>query len=183
MIDTSSKICTGCRELKPLDEFYRQVNGPKGRTTKCKVCIAEYDATRAALKNKRAKVAAKTPEGKIRNKAKYDRANAVKRLKSDYSETNRRNNLRKYGLTLEEYFEMLESQNYQCGICPNKFDSEAARWFHVDHDHNCCGKGKACKSCIRGLLCHGCNTGLGAFRDDPELLFEAMQYLYRVDGG
>lgn len=24
------------------------------------------------------------------------------------------------------------------------------------------------KSAIRGLACHGCNTGIGAFGDDPE---------------
>ena len=29
----------------------------------------------------------------------------------------------------------------------------------------------------RGLLCASCNTGLGLFRDDPSLLFNAMEYL------
>lgn len=40
----------------------------------------------------------------------------------------------------------------------------------VDHDHK--------KKKIRGMLCNHCNRGLGHFRDDPELLIFAAQYLY-----
>ena len=30
---------------------------------------------------------------------------------------------------------------------------------------------------LRGLLCHMCNTGLGKFIDNPELLIAAANYL------
>jgi len=44
-----------------------------------------------------------------------------------------------------------------------------SRNLNVDHDHE---TGK-----FRGTLCHGCNTGLGLFGEDPEVLMRAAQYL------
>lgn len=41
--------------------------------------------------------------------------------------------------------------------------------FSVDHDH-LTGE-------VRGSLCHSCNTALGHFRDDPQLLRAAARYV------
>jgi hypothetical protein len=30
---------------------------------------------------------------------------------------------------------------------------------------------------LRGLLCSGCNLGVGIFKDDPALLYAAISYL------
>jgi hypothetical protein len=79
--------------------------------------------------------------------------------------------LRKYGLTLEARDAMIASQGGRCAICPNVLDVSKPKGCHVDHDHK---TGK-----VRGLLCSGCNLGLGHFRDDPALLRIAASYLER----
>lgn len=65
---------------------------------------------------------------------------------------------------------MLSSQGGGCKICHAKQAiPNNARAFHVDHDHS---TGE-----IRGLLCQACNSSLGRFNDDPELLIRASKYL------
>lgn len=71
-----------------------------------------------------------------------------------------------YGLSQEEYDIKLYKQNYRCVICGNL---PGSRKLAVDHCH---ATGK-----IRDLLCGLCNTGLGAFKDNPELLKKAAEYL------
>lgn len=74
----------------------------------------------------------------------------------------------KYGISLDQYTAMLTEQANSCAICQTP-KPKGNGTFHVDHDH-VTGK-------VRRLLCHACNTSLGGFRDDPELLKKAIQYL------
>ena len=79
-----------------------------------------------------------------------------------------------YGLNLKEYNEILKNQNGVCLICGNK---EITKGRHtdkiislsVDHDHK--------TGQVRGLLCYSCNVGLGAFKDDVQLLRNAIAYI------
>jgi hypothetical protein len=90
-------------------------------------------------------------------------------------------NLRyKYRLSLERYEALLSEQGGCCAICrvDAPTDVRTSR-FHVDHDHACCPGSRSCGRCVRGLLCHACNTALGNFRDDPERLQSALRYLTR----
>ena len=80
---------------------------------------------------------------------------------------------RKFGITLEEYRQMLKAQGGRCAICNQEpKDEPHHRALAVDHDHT--------TNRIRGLLCFHCNTGLGNLRDDPELLRKAIEYLTNV---
>ena len=83
---------------------------------------------------------------------------------------------RKYNLTLDQYKQLLESQNNSCSICKKPFKETSK--ICVDHDHNCCNKsGYSCGKCVRGLLCFRCNCALGSFNDDTEILKRAIRYL------
>lgn len=117
----------------------------------------------------------------------YARSNIHKHRRADPDRI-RADNLRYlYGITLEEYDARREAQDYRCAICgtheseikvtsrgrPRLDGTPNADPFRlvVDHCHN--------STKARGLLCHGCNVGLGNFRDSPELLMAAVRYLSR----
>ena len=72
---------------------------------------------------------------------------------------------KRYGISYEKYKIMVEDQGGRCKICGRITEKRLA----VDHKHS---DGK-----IRGLLCTYCNTGLGLFYDDVELLKKAVGYL------
>lgn len=93
-----------------------------------------------------------------------------------YDPARRRNKwyMYNYGITLDDYNRMLKTQNNRCAICN---DTETGRkdikYFNVDHCHT---TGK-----VRGLLCHGCNSGIGNMKDDVELLEKAIAYLREMN--
>jgi hypothetical protein len=74
-----------------------------------------------------------------------------------------------YGITLDDYFQMMDEQDGKCAICEIAFDQLPPKHTHVDHCHD--------TGVVRGLLCHHCNTGLGNLRDSVDILAKAIQYL------
>jgi hypothetical protein len=80
----------------------------------------------------------------------------------------------KYGITMEEYDRMLDSQGGRCAVC-NVQPNEAA--FHVDHDHACCPGVKSCGKCIRGILCRNCNVALGFLKDSGQIIKNMLNYI------
>lgn len=91
----------------------------------------------------------------------------------------------RHKVTWDELKEMLDEQGGRCYLCDIVLDFEASRGVHVDHDHQCCPGERSCGKCIRGLACHACNTGIGAFGDDPARMrlaadrLEAMNRIVR----
>lgn len=78
-----------------------------------------------------------------------------------------------YQLTPEQYGAMVAAQGGCCNICKKP----TAKLF-VDHDHTCCPSNrKTCGKCIRGLLCHKCNVGLGKFKESEMSLLSVLEYL------
>ena len=107
------------------------------------------------------------------------RKNELRRGKPITAATNRRNQMRRYGVTPERHDQMLAQQQGLCAICGNPPDPNgvrAASRLHIDHDH--------VTDKVRALLCNNCNNGIGRFRDDPALLRAAAEYIerHRRDG-
>lgn len=75
---------------------------------------------------------------------------------------------RMFGLSLDEYNQLKENQNYSCKIC-GKHEDDCRQNLVVDHCHT---TGK-----VRGLLCDNCNRGLGFLQDSSEILKKAQEYL------
>jgi|SRR6185369_3578997 len=80
----------------------------------------------------------------------------------------------RFGITLDEYLSILKQQNYKCLICGISHSYMGHR-LAVDHNHN---TGK-----IRGLLCKGCNMGIGNFKENTSNLLKAVDYIKEKNNG
>lgn len=76
----------------------------------------------------------------------------------------------RFGVTQEQYDAMLSAQDFKCAICRTD-DPGQNRGWRVDHCHT--------TGTVRGLLCNGCNVGLGHFKDDTTALQAAIEYLQK----
>ncbi len=73
----------------------------------------------------------------------------------------------KYGLSNDDFINMLKQQNYTCVMCNTKHTQEKP--LCVDHCHK--------TGIIRELLCSNCNTAIGMFGDSLETAKNAVKYL------
>jgi hypothetical protein len=84
---------------------------------------------------------------------------------------------KEYGISLDDYNQMLINQNHECAICSDKYPKTIngkLKNLHVDHCHT--------TGQIRGLLCFNCNSTLGRFNDDINIFQSAIDYLaYHLD--
>jgi hypothetical protein len=106
----------------------------------------------------------------------------MKRWRSENPIKGKIKQLKAHGITLDEFEGLLELQGGVCAICgqSEKLVSHKNRrvtMLQVDHDHTCCPHRNSCGHCIRGLLCSRCNTAIGFFLDDPNLLRRAADYI------
>lgn len=100
------------------------------------------------------------------------------RCKSCISAANFYYLLKRYNLSIDDLIFLKELQEGRCAVCKIHLGES---FGNIDHDHSCCPAGSSCGECVRGLLCTNCNSGLGMFQDNEELLQSAITYLQ--DGG
>lgn len=78
---------------------------------------------------------------------------------------------KRFNLSFEDYQSKLMSQAI-CGICGTNLLTKEVR-AHLDHSH-ITGE-------IRDFLCGQCNTGLGMFKENKQILEDAIKYLERFE--
>lgn len=198
MAEGSSKICSKCKETKELVQFapkrpecrfcgnivralWKAKNKDRLTAYKAEWYMANKERTAPARRAWREQNRDKVSEQ--RKKAYTQNPESYKKRVRDY----RRNNSdkvaessmffhlkKKYGMSPDDYQILLKNQGGVCAICkgpPTGTGKKNGRYY-VDHDHN--------TGAIRGLLCHGCNTGIGHLKDSKEVLVSAIAYLEKA---
>lgn len=64
-----------------------------------------------------------------------------------------------------------------CDACGDRMDG--AKPF-IDHNHDCCSGEKSCGTCVRGLICRGCNTAEGHLNGSATKALKLADYI--LDG-
>lgn len=151
-IKGNEKECTDCHSIKLKEEF--PLRG-KHRLNTCTICYNEKENLKARIRYR------EDEEYRAKKKLNGNKA----RLKY------------RYGVTVEEIINTLESQH---GKCANKAcgveisltaPKELVKIAVVDHDH---ATGK-----FRALLCTSCNTLLGRIEKDKQVVGGLFDYLDR----
>lgn len=108
---------------------------------------------------------AEDPEGMRAKRKKYA---------ADNPEKMRDLSLRHYGVTAAQVDAFHANQGGKCAICLSEIPA-TGKGRHLDHCHR--------TNVIRGVLCVGCNLGLGNFKDSPEALRRAAHYIETASTG
>lgn len=132
----------------------------------CKACPRSFQPScggnlycpECGVEAARAAHAKNTREYRARNPLRHQR------LKANWD-------LKRFGMTLEDYEQRLRDQKYACAICGTTSPKGRGihRLFAVDHCHQ--------TNKVRKLLCHRCNGALGMVSDDISILGRMISYL------
>lgn len=170
---SNCKTCSRCRAEKDRSEFYFKSKSPDGLNGWCRDCC------RAAQRIAYRRAYDANPEHyrrKARAWALAHREKVAEQSRRIY-EGKRQRRLDRFKLTADDFVALVDSQGNVCRLCGTDDPGPRGTWA-VDHDHSCCpGSGATCGGCIRGLLCHRCNMGLGYFKENPDLLEKAATYI------
>ena len=78
-----------------------------------------------------------------------------------------------HGMTVADILARQGSDVPECASCGS------VDYLKVDHDHSCCPAARGCKKCVRGYLCHECNTAEGLLKT-PERAIQLAAYMTRI---
>ena len=126
----------------------------------CKVCGVEKNISDFYTRRNDCKDCKNAAARKIR-KEQPERYARYKKRANEYLKE------RRYGITQDQFNQMLVDQNNMCKICSTEFKS--TKDTHIDHCHD--------TNIVRGLLCNNCNLALGQFNDNTDNMDNAIRYL------
>lgn len=170
------KACRDCGLVKPAADFNCHSSRNDGLYAECRDC--QTTARRAAAaadpeKNRRGlrerywrDVERARTKARVYREANRDRVRAYDRRRQGARRAKKLQQL--YGITQHDYDRISESQGHVCAVC-RRLNIRENAGLAVDHDHS--------TGAVRGLLCDLCNLGIGYFKDDPERLLAAVEYL------
>lgn len=174
------RICNKCKEDKELSDFQFDHTSNGGLSTICKSCKNEMSKVR--YKEKRIEILRKEAEKRMANPEKK-RQQSKKTYDNHKDEIfirrmiDRENNPRKfkgywlkakYGISCEDYDLLYIKQEGRCFIC-GTHSSGLKKPLCVDHCHT--------TNKVRSLLCTRCNTGIGSFKENTEIMEKAINYI------
>ena len=169
IIQDGKRPCTVCGEVKKLDRFAKSATGLGGRLPRCRECTNK--AARERYNKDKEYYCGKRRE----SKREYDQRRYAELIasgqkpKKDPIKAKNSYLLRNYGITYEQYLQLLESQDHKCAICGTEQSDRKDGGLVVDHCH---ASGK-----VRGMLCQKCNLMLGNANDLISTLEQAVIYL------
>jgi len=120
-------------------------------------------------------VCGKTKDEEEFHKQKSSRLGRDRRCKSCKKEARPSQHLMtEYGMTIEEFNEILEKQNGTCANEACNYGLDDNHKLFVDHCHE--------TGVVRGLLCRWCNTAEGFLKSDPEVAKGLLKYMRKHNG-
>lgn len=129
-----AKKCSKCGEWKEPSDFYRKTVSRDWLTSWCRACTCIQNADYVRRNRDKHKVWWKKTMLKQR-----------------------------YGITLDEYHDLLEFFEHKCVICSKKED------LCIDHDHE--------TGDIRGILCRPCNLAVANIGENAENARRLVKYI------
>ena len=159
------------KDRRANDPEWREAENARSRTR----YHNDSEFRETLLERQRSPEARKKTNGRLRERRANDPAwqeSQNAKLREQYhNNPNRRRMVKNqhfmslYGITVEQRAQMETAQRGMCAICHQEKN------LVVDHDHE--------DAKVRALLCNNCNTGLGQFEEDEEILMAAAKYLHR----
>jgi len=101
----------------------------------------------------------------------YYNKNPDKKAEKVRMNTYYRPSWKRHNITKQRYEDLVSLHSGKCHSCQDNVGT------NIDHDHSCCPGSTSCGQCVRGLLCHQCNSALGLLKDNVDAILKLANYI------